>query len=80
MLSIVSGFKRKASNSDRLARKTFSTDPNRSSNRVATRGPTPGVMFKAIQSLIFAEKDNKRAECFQAIQKFFVDLNDDFFS
>src|SRR5436189_6019719 len=51
MLSTVSGLSRKDSNSPRRAWKTASAEPNRSSSLVAALGPTPGVIFNAIQSI-----------------------------
>src|SRR5690349_18319806 len=52
MLSIVSGRSLRLSNSGRRALNTLSAEPKRSSNFVAARGPTPGVIFSAIQSRI----------------------------
>src|SRR5688572_18644682 len=53
MLSIVSGLMRSDSSCARVAWNTFDGEPNASRSFVATRGPTPGVMFREIQSFIF---------------------------
>src|SRR5437870_208499 len=52
MLSILSGVSRSKANSRRGASKIASADPKCSRRRAVTRGPTPGVMLRAIQSFI----------------------------
>src|ERR1043165_821780 len=50
--STASGRSLRRSSSERRAPNTPSAEPNLSSRRAAARGPTPGVMFKAIHSFI----------------------------
>ncbi|PYS61697.1 MAG: hypothetical protein DMF76_10385 [Acidobacteria bacterium] len=52
MLSILSGVSRSKASSRRGASKIASADPKCSRRRAVTRGPTPGVMLRAIQSFI----------------------------